>query len=133
MLRNVTIKVNLMVLLGVMVLLLMVVSAIGINSVNHGLKSLTTVDKIQGKEVAALAGSYTASLRARTGVALAARQMESGMTEQAEASVARAERYAALSRKEMTRFLGYGTVTAPSWRRISKTVIRRISIKACSR
>ncbi|MCV9878507.1 methyl-accepting chemotaxis protein [Brenneria izbisi] len=111
MLKNITIKVNLIVLLGVMVLLLTLVSGIGVSAINQGIKSLTTIDKIQGKEVTALAGSYTASLRARTGAALAARQMESGMTELAESSVTRAQNYIELSRQEMARFLGYGTVT----------------------
>ncbi|QCR09471.1 methyl-accepting chemotaxis protein [Brenneria rubrifaciens] len=111
MLRNITIKVNLIVLLGTMVLLLTLVSGIGVNSINQGKESITTIDKIQGKEVAALSGSYTAALRARTGLALAARQMESGMTELAEASMARAQSYVELSRREMTRFLAYGTVT----------------------
>ncbi|MEI7088097.1 methyl-accepting chemotaxis protein [Pectobacterium versatile] len=111
MLRNITIKTSLIALLGTMVLLLLLVCGIGITSINQGITSLTTIDKIQGKEVTALAGSYTASLRARTGAALAARQMENGLTDLANASVARAEAYTALSHKEMARFLSYGTVT----------------------
>ncbi|WP_409160962.1 methyl-accepting chemotaxis protein [Pectobacterium sp. B2J-2] len=111
MLRNITIKMSLIALLGTMVLLLLLVCGIGITSINQGITSLTRIDKIQGKEVTALAGSYTASLRARTRAELAARQIESGQTDLANASVARAEAYAALSQKEMTRFLSYGTVT----------------------
>ncbi|MDX5628829.1 MULTISPECIES: methyl-accepting chemotaxis protein [unclassified Brenneria] len=112
MLKNITIKVNLLVLLGAMVLLLLLVSAIGISSINQGKRSLATIDKIQGKELSALAGSYTASLRARTGVALAARQMVAGERIKAEESVARAQDYAVISRQEMARLLEYGAVTA---------------------
>ncbi|MEH2922501.1 methyl-accepting chemotaxis protein [Samsonia erythrinae] len=111
MLKNITIKTSLIALLGMMVLLLLLVCGIGVSAINQGSASLTKIDKIQGKEVTALAGSYTASLRARTGAALAARQMESGLTDLANASVARAEAYMALSAKEMARFLSYGTVT----------------------
>ncbi|MCG8707349.1 Tar ligand binding domain-containing protein [Brenneria sp. 4F2] len=112
MLKNITIKVNLIVLLGVMVLLLTLVSAIGVSSIRQGIQSLTTIDKIQGKELSALASSYTASLRARTAAALAAQQLRAGVPLQAQESIGRAQSYAALSRKEMDQFLAYGTVTA---------------------
>ncbi|MEC5320798.1 methyl-accepting chemotaxis protein [Brenneria populi subsp. brevivirga] len=111
MLKNITIKVNLIALLGVMVLLLTLVSAIGISSIDRGKRSLATIDKIQGKELSALAGSYTASLRARTGAALAARLIVAGELIQAQESVARAQNYAQLSRQEMVRFIEYGAVT----------------------
>ncbi|RLM24225.1 chemotaxis protein [Brenneria alni] len=111
MLKNVTIKVNLITLLAVMVLLLTLVSAIGVSSINQGTTSLITIDKIQGKELSALAGSYTASLRARTGAALAAQQLVAGEPILAEESIARAQNYALISRQEMTRLIEYGAVT----------------------
>ncbi|QTF07253.1 HAMP domain-containing protein [Brenneria izadpanahii] len=112
MLKNITIKVNLIVLLSVMVLLLTLVSVIGVSSISQGTKSLTTIDKIQGKEVSALASSYAASLRARTAAALGAQQLRSGELLLAKESIARAQNYAEVSHKEMERFLAYGTVTA---------------------
>ncbi|MFP1739342.1 methyl-accepting chemotaxis protein [Lonsdalea quercina] len=112
MLKNITVKSSLIVLLSVMVLLLLLVSGIGANAISQGNASLSSIDKIQGKELGTLAASYTATLRARTTAYQAARQMDEGNITRAKETLSRVESYLERSRKDMDEFLAYGTVTA---------------------
>ncbi|WP_192458830.1 methyl-accepting chemotaxis protein [Musicola keenii] len=111
MLKNIRVRHSLLALVGAMLLLLAIVVGIGTSAISQGNRSLVSIDKIQGKELSALSASYIATLRARTAAAQAVRLYETGQIDQAKETLSRAEKYLALSRQEMDRFLGYGTVT----------------------
>ncbi|WJM87336.1 methyl-accepting chemotaxis protein [Dickeya chrysanthemi] len=111
MLKSITVKHGLLALVGIMLVLLAAVVGIGTSAISQGNRSLLSIDKIQGKELSALSSSYTATLRARTAAAQAVRLYEIGLIDKAKETAGRVENYAGVSRREMARFLAYGTVT----------------------
>ncbi|SLM64377.1 MULTISPECIES: methyl-accepting chemotaxis protein [Dickeya] len=111
MLKRITVKQGLLALLAMMLVLLAVVAGIGTSAISQGNRSLQSVDKIQGKELSALSASYTATLRARIAAAQAVRLHEVGLIDKARESTGQVAQYTEASRREMTRFLAYGTVT----------------------
>ncbi|NPE59940.1 HAMP domain-containing protein [Dickeya dadantii] len=111
MLKNITVKHGLLALVGIMLVLLAIVVGIGTSAISQGNRSLLSIDKIQGKELSALSSSYTATLRARTAAEQAVRLYEIGLIDKAKETAGRVANYAEVSRREMARFLAYGTVT----------------------
>ncbi|MGM3225609.1 methyl-accepting chemotaxis protein [Dickeya zeae] len=111
MLKSITVRHGLLAVGGIMLVLLAIVVGIGTSAISQGNRSLVSIDKIQGKELSALSSSYTAALRARTAASQAARLYEIGSIDKAQDTLRRVEDYASLSRREMARFLAYGTVT----------------------
>lgn len=111
MLNKITVKAGLIALLGLMTVLLIMVSVIGVNAINQGSRSLHTLNQILGEELGSLANSSNLTLRARTAASLAVRQHEIGQIEVANATVGRIYGYLSESQREMARFVGVGTVT----------------------
>ncbi|WP_034918768.1 methyl-accepting chemotaxis protein [Erwinia sp. 9145] len=111
MLKKISIRSGLLVLMAMMTLMLLLVSVMGILAINKGNRSLEVVNRIQGIELNSLFLANTKLLRARTSAATSVRKMEIGMMDDAAASVARTEKYIASSQTEVKRFMDAGTVT----------------------
>ncbi|HEI8867855.1 TPA: Tar ligand binding domain-containing protein [Serratia odorifera] len=111
MLNKITVKAGLIALLGLMTVLLIMVSVIGVNAINQGSRSLHTLNQILGEELGSLANSSNLTLRARTAASLAVRQREIGQIEVSDATVGRIYGYLNQSQQEMARFTRVGTVT----------------------
>lgn len=79
MLKNLSIRTGLLSLLAVMTFLLLLVSGIGIWSLNQSSAALQRINHLQSEQQATLQGSYTRILRARNEAGQAVRQMEVGL------------------------------------------------------
>jgi len=112
MLKKISIRNGLLVLLALMTLMLLSVSVMGISAINKGNRSLDIVNRIQGIELNSLFLANNGLLRARTTAALAVRKMEIGMIDDASSATERAEKYLNTSQQELKKFVEAGTVTA---------------------
>ncbi|WP_455915892.1 methyl-accepting chemotaxis protein [Pantoea agglomerans] len=112
MLRKISIRTGLLVLLALMTLMLLGVSLMGIVAINKGNRSLEVVNRIQGIELNSLSLTNNSLLRARTTAALSVRKMEIGMIDEATLATQRVSSYIDLSRKGLKTFVDAGTVTA---------------------
>ena len=112
MLKKISIRNGLLVLLALMTLMLLGVSVMGISAIKKGNHSLDVVNRIQGIELNSLFLANNGLLRARTTAALAVRKMEIGMMDDASVATNRAESYLETSQQELKRFVDAGTVTA---------------------
>lgn len=122
MLKKISIRTGLLVLLALMTLMLLGVSIMGITAINKGNRSLDVVNRIQGIELNSLFLANTNLLRARTTAALAVRKMEIGLPDEATTVTLRTAAYIEHSHKELKTFVDAGTVTQkgkcwrmPSW------------------
>ncbi|ATZ10410.1 methyl-accepting chemotaxis protein [Erwinia amylovora] len=111
MLKRISIRSGLLALLGLMTLLLIVVSVMGIIAIQKGNRSLDAVNRIQGIELNALYISNGNLLRARAVASLAMRQLENGKPDTAAKTAERALSYVAISENELKKFIAAGTVT----------------------
>ena len=111
MLKKISIRTGLVVLLSLMALMLLSVSVMGIVAINEGNKSLEVVNRIQGIELNSLFLADNALFRARASATTSARLMESGQAAEAAATVNKAEMSLARSQREMKTFIDAGTVT----------------------
>ena len=111
MLKKISIRTCLLVLLGLMTVMLLSVSSMGLVAINKGTKSLYLVNRIQGEELQSLFQVNANLLRARTSAALVVRESEQGNPEQAKKNLQRVARYIEGARSEMQVFLNQGTVT----------------------
>lgn len=82
MLKKITIKNGLIAQLSLMSLILLIVSVIGINSIQESSRALQAINQIQGEELGSLSNSFTATLSARTEAALAIHQLEIGLIDE---------------------------------------------------
>ncbi len=105
MLKKITIKNGLIAQLSLMSLILLIVSVIGINSIQESSRSLQVINQIQGEELGSLSNSFNATLSARTEAALAIHQLEIGLIDESLQTAKQAEGSLALSQKEMARFV----------------------------
>ncbi|AKF39824.1 methyl-accepting chemotaxis protein [Yersinia enterocolitica] len=105
MLKKITIKNGLIAQLSLMSLILLIVSVIGINSIQESSRALQAINQIQGEELGSLSNSFTATLSARTEAALAIHQLEIGLIDESLQTAKQAEESLALSQKEMARFV----------------------------
>ena len=112
MLKKISIRTGLLVLLALMTLMLLMVSVMGIVAINKGNKSLDVVNRIQGIELNSLFLANNNLLRARTSAALSVRKIEIGLLDEGSAITARSAKYIETSHKELKRFVDAGTVTA---------------------
>lgn len=111
MLKKISIRTGLLVLLGLMTLTLLSVSTMGIIAINKGTRSLYVVNRIQGSELQSLFQVNANLLRARTSAALVVRESEKGQPEEAKVNLARVARYVESAQSEMQVFLSNGTIT----------------------
>lgn len=112
MLKKISIRTGLLVLLALMTLMLLSVSIMGIIAINKGNRSLDVVNRIQGIELNSLFQANTNLLRARTTGALAVRKLEIGLPDEAGTVLQRTAAYIDHSHKELKIFVDAGTVTA---------------------
>ncbi|WP_428945047.1 methyl-accepting chemotaxis protein [Pantoea sp. FN060301] len=112
MLRKISIRNGLLVLLALMTLMLLSVSVMGIVAISKGNRSLDVINRIQGIEQNSLYQANALLLRARTAGALSIRKLEIGLLDEADVATARAQEYAENSHKLLKRFVDAGTVTA---------------------
>ncbi|QEW33809.1 HAMP domain-containing protein [Erwinia billingiae] len=112
MLRKISIRTGLLVLLALMTLMLLGVSLMGIVAINKGNRSLEVVNRIQGIELNSLSLTNNSLLHARTTAALSVRKMEIGMIDEATLATQRVSAYIELSKKGLKTFVDAGTVTA---------------------
>lgn len=99
MLRKISIRTGLLVLLALMTLMLLGVSLMGIVAINKGNRSLEVVNRIQGIELNSLSLTNNSLLHARTTAALSVRKMEIGMIDEATLATQRVSAYIELSKK----------------------------------
>lgn len=111
MLKRISIRSGLLALLGLMTLLLLVVSVMGITAIQKGNRSLDAVNRIQGIELNALYISNGSLLRARSVAALSMRQLDIGQPDKAAKAADRAVSYVAVSENKLKKFIEAGTVT----------------------
>ncbi|WP_067704094.1 MULTISPECIES: methyl-accepting chemotaxis protein [unclassified Erwinia] len=111
MLRKISIRTGLIVLLALMTLMLLSVSVMGIFAINKGNRSLDVVNRIQGVELNSLFLANNSLLRARASAALATRKMEIGMLDESSAITLLVKNNVANSHVEIKRFVDAGTVT----------------------
>ncbi|MCX8958248.1 methyl-accepting chemotaxis protein [Erwinia psidii] len=112
MLKKVSIRTGLLVLLALMTMMLLVVSVMGIIAINKGNRSLDVVNRIQGVELNSLLLTNNNLLYARAAAALSIRKMEIGLPNESRAVYGQASTYIAASHEEMKKFVDAGTVTA---------------------
>ncbi|MEW5290685.1 MULTISPECIES: methyl-accepting chemotaxis protein [Erwinia] len=112
MLKKVSVRTGLLVLLASMTLMLLVVSVMGIIAINKGNRSLDVVNRIQGVELNSLFLANNNLLYARAASALSVRKMEIGLPDEATAVAGQAGTYIAASQAELKKFVDAGTVTA---------------------
>ncbi|KQN57913.1 methyl-accepting chemotaxis protein [Erwinia sp. Leaf53] len=112
MLKKISIRTGLLVLLATMTLLLLLVSVMGITAIHKGNKSLDAIQRIQGVELNALYITNGTLLRTRATAAQAIRELEIGRHDRYAATVKRTASYAEKSQQEMQKFIEAGTVTA---------------------
>ena len=112
MLKNLSIRTGLLVLLGCMTLLLLAVSFMGIVAINKGNRSLDVINRVQGIELNNLYQSNSNLMRARATAALAVRKIEIGLLDDGTAVAKQASADVAASRQQLKRFIDAGTVTA---------------------
>ncbi|WP_133624848.1 methyl-accepting chemotaxis protein [Erwinia sp. LJJL01] len=112
MLKKISIRSGLLVLLSLMTLLLLVVSIMGIIAIQKGNRSLDVINRIQGIELNALYITNGNLLRTRATAALAIRKLEVGLPDEAATIATRSASYVAISQQELKRFVDAGTVTA---------------------
>lgn len=112
MLKKVSIRTGLLILLASMTLMLLIVSVMGIIAINKGNRSLDVVNRIQGIELNSLFLANNNLLYARAASALSVRKMEIGLPDESRAVYGQAVIYIASSRAEMEKFIDTGTVTA---------------------
>lgn len=112
MLKKISIRSGLLVLLSLMTLLLLVVSIMGIIAIQKGNRSLDVINRIQGIELNALYITNGNLLRTRATAALAIRKLEVGLPDEAATIARRSASYVAISQQELKRFVDAGTVTA---------------------
>lgn len=112
MMKKISIRSGLTLLLATMTLMLLIVSVMGITAITKGNRSLDVVNRIQSTELNSLFSANTALLRTRTLSALAVRYMEKGQPEQAREFVVRADDFSRTADAEIRQFSAAGTVTA---------------------
>ena len=112
MLRQISLRTGLLLLLGCMTLLLLAVSYMGIVAINAGNRSLEVVNRIEGIELNSLHQSNSDLLRARATAALAVRKIEIGLLDEGASTAQQASADVAASQQQMKRFIAAGTVTA---------------------
>ncbi|WP_147194575.1 methyl-accepting chemotaxis protein [Pantoea sp. CCBC3-3-1] len=112
MMKKISIRTGLTLLMITMTLMLLAVSVMGITAINKGNRSLDVVNRIQGAELNSLFSANTYLLRTRTISALAARKMQTGQTEQAREVINQADDFVQNANDEFRQFINAGTVTA---------------------
>jgi len=78
-LKNLSIRTGLLSLLTLVTLLLLIVSGMGIHSINQSRKSLGALNHIQGIQLGGLMNGYNLTLQARASATLAVRKIEVGL------------------------------------------------------
>ncbi|WP_158781237.1 methyl-accepting chemotaxis protein [Pantoea sp. BAV 3049] len=112
MIKKLSIRTGLMILLATMTLMLLVVSLMGITAISKGNSSLDVVNRIQSTELNSLFNANTYLLRTRTISALAARNLEKGNADRAMSVIGRADGFVKVANEEIKLFTEAGTVTA---------------------
>ena len=82
MLKKVSLRSGLLLLLACMTLLLLLVSVMGIIAINKGNRSLDVINRIQAIELNSLYQSNSGLMSARTNAALAVRKIEIGLLDE---------------------------------------------------
>ncbi len=112
MLKKVSLRSGLLLLLACMTLLLLLVSVMGIIAINKGNRSLDVINRIQAIELNSLYQSNSGLMSARTNAALAVRKIEIGLLDEGTAISKHAAADLAESRQRLKQFVDAGTVTA---------------------
>lgn len=105
MLKNISIRTRLLALLGMMVALLLLVSATGIIAINKSYDALVVLNRIQGVELGNLASSNTNMQRVRVAASFAIRALETQQWDDAMAAAGRSGQYAIAVKEDLDRFL----------------------------
>ncbi|MCG8710927.1 Tar ligand binding domain-containing protein [Brenneria sp. 4F2] len=104
MLKTLSIRTGLLILLTLMAFLLLSVSAIGIFAINKSYESLNAVNLTQGIQLGNLASSNTNMQRIRVAASLAVRNMEVNKPQDAAAAAGRSAQYAHAAQEDLQRF-----------------------------
>ncbi|QCR34931.1 methyl-accepting chemotaxis protein [Nissabacter sp. SGAir0207] len=104
MFNKISVKAGLVALLGLMTLLLLLVSIIGGVAIQQDARSLQQINQLQGEEMNSVTEGYNNTLRVRTAAALAIRQMETGMTDDAQKTTGRIAIYLQRADQNMADF-----------------------------
>lgn len=104
MLKNISIRTGLLVLLGMMAALLLLVSATGIIAINKSYDALQVINRIQGVELGNLASSNTNMQRVRVAASFAIRALETQQWDDAMAAAGRSGQYAMAAKEDLDRF-----------------------------
>ncbi|MCG8158831.1 Tar ligand binding domain-containing protein [Brenneria goodwinii] len=104
MLKALSIRTGLLILLALMAFLLLSVSAMGIIAINKSYQSLNAVNLTQGIQLGNLASSNTNMQRIRVAASLAVRNMEVNKLEDAAAAAGRSAQYANAAKEDLARF-----------------------------
>lgn len=104
MLKNLSIRTGLLALLGVMALLLLLVSFMGVVAINKSYQSLQVVNRIQGIELSNLSSSNTNMQRVRVAASFAIRGLETQQWDDAAAAAGRSAQYANAAKEDLQRF-----------------------------
>ena len=104
MVKNMSIRTGLLVLLGVMGALLLLVSGMGVIAINKSYDSLQIINRIQGVELGNLASSNTNMQRVRVASSFAIRALETQQWDEAAAAAGRSAKYAEAANEDLQRF-----------------------------
>ncbi|WP_373368236.1 methyl-accepting chemotaxis protein [Hafnia paralvei] len=104
MLKNISLRTGLLVLLLLITLLLLVVSALGLITIHRDRAALVELNQIQGTELNSLNGSNTQTLIARANASLAVRKIEIGLLDEGAALSRKIVQNIKDSQQQMQRF-----------------------------
>lgn len=104
MLKVLSIRAGLLILLILMTVLLLFVSGMGILAVNKSFESINAVNRIQGIELGNLASSNTNMQRVRVVASMTARALETNQLDDAAAAAGRSVQYAEAAKDDLQRF-----------------------------
>ncbi len=102
MLKRLSIRTGLLLLLAVMAFLLLVVSSLGLYALQHSSSSLERMNNLQSGQIARMNEGYISLLRARSEAGQAVRQMEIGLLDDAQATLRNIEIGVMRARQEIT-------------------------------
>ncbi|MCL2895457.1 methyl-accepting chemotaxis protein [Brenneria tiliae] len=104
MLKALSIRTGILILLAFMTLLLLLVSGMGIIAINKSYQSMNVINRIQGIELGNLASSNTNMQRVRVAASFAIRALETGQWDDAAAAAGRSAQYANAAKEDLQRF-----------------------------
>jgi len=104
MIKNLSIRTGLLLLLALMALILLVVSVLGVVAIGKSYDALNAVNLTQGVQLGNLASSNTNMQRIRVVASLAVRNIELGKLPEGAAAAERAGKYAAAAHDDLARF-----------------------------